>query len=78
MKRWKRLHCPHSNVRGIYGDEINHTPGFRRNECLDCERLLDGPVIMSRDPMYRTVPTVEHDGHVYGITDTGPYDIGEV
>jgi hypothetical protein len=37
-------HCPHTHVRGIYGDEINHTPGYRRNECLDCGRLLDGPV----------------------------------
>jgi len=31
-------------VRGIYGDEINRTPGFRRMQCRDCGRLLDGPV----------------------------------
>lgn len=39
-----RRHCPHDRVRGIYGDEINHTPGFRRNQCLDCGQFLDGPV----------------------------------
>lgn len=43
--RWReRRHCPHSDVRGIYGDEINYTPGFRRMQCSDCGRLLDGPV----------------------------------
>lgn len=49
--RWwqflKRRHCPHVRVQGIYGDAINHTPGFRRNYCLDCGRLLDGPVSIS-------------------------------
>lgn len=40
----RRKHCPHVRLRGIYGDEINHTPGYRRNQCLDCGRLLDGPV----------------------------------
>lgn len=49
--RWwqirKRLHCPHNQLRGIYGDRINHTPGFRRNECMDCGSLLDGPVSIS-------------------------------
>lgn len=39
-----KKHCPHSNLRGIYGDEINHTPGNRRLICLDCYRYLDGPV----------------------------------
>ena len=43
----ERRHCPHSRLRGIYGDEINHTPGFRRLECLDCGRLLNGPVILA-------------------------------
>lgn len=50
MKWWefsKRRHCPHVHVRGIYGDEINHTPGYRRNQCLTCGRLLDGPVQIS-------------------------------
>lgn len=46
--RWWQLrrkwHCPHVHVRGIYGDEINATPGFRRVQCLTCGRLLDGPV----------------------------------
>jgi hypothetical protein len=36
-------HCRHDNVRGIYGDEINHVGGWR-NQCLDCTRYLDGPV----------------------------------
>ena len=40
----RRKHCPHSDLRGIYGDEINHTPGGRRLECRDCGRLLDGHV----------------------------------
>lgn len=44
MKRRERKHCPHSRLRGIYGDEINRTPGYRRLQCLDCERYLDGPV----------------------------------
>ncbi len=43
MNRRQRRHCPHSDVRGIYGDEINHTPGGRRLQCRDCGRLLDGP-----------------------------------
>lgn len=41
-----RRHCPHSRVRGIFGDEINHTAGYRRNKCVDCGRLLDGPVLI--------------------------------
>lgn len=45
----QRKHCPHVNLRGIYGDEINHTPGYRRNQCRDCGRLLDGPVSISRE-----------------------------
>lgn len=40
----RNSHCPHSNLRGIYGDEINHTPGYRRLQCNDCGRFLDGPV----------------------------------
>lgn len=49
--RWwhsrRKRHCPHVRVLGIYGDAINHTPGFRRNRCQDCGRLLDGPVSIS-------------------------------
>lgn len=40
----QQLHCAHVTVRGIYGDEINHTPGGRRIQCMDCGALLDGPV----------------------------------
>lgn len=46
--RWReRRHCAHSRLRGIYGDEINHTPGYRRLQCRDCGRLLDGPVMLA-------------------------------
>lgn len=44
MKFWRRNRCPHVHIRGIYGDEINHTPGYRRLRCIDCGLLLDGPV----------------------------------
>ena len=41
-RRWR---CPHSRLRGIYGDEVTFaTPRFARLECLDCGRFLDGPV----------------------------------
>lgn len=43
----KRLRCPHSNLRGIYGDEIIMA-GYRRLRCLDCRAYLDGPVILAR------------------------------
>lgn len=55
MIRWwqfkKRAACPHSNLRGIYGDEII-TARFKRLWCADCGRLLDGPVSLAscRDP----------------------------
>lgn len=42
-----RRHCPHTRLEGIYGDAINHTPGARRLQCLDCGRLLDGPVMLA-------------------------------
>jgi len=47
--QWRRprAHCPHGDLRGIYGDEINHTPGGRRLQCLDCGELLDGPVSLA-------------------------------
>lgn len=47
MSVFGRLRCPHSNLRGIFGEEINHTPGGRRLECLDCRALLDGPVVLA-------------------------------
>lgn len=46
-ERRKRKHCPHSRLRGFYGDKANHTPGFRHLECLDCGRFLDGPVALA-------------------------------
>ena len=45
--RRRRKHCPHSRLRGIYGDEINRTPGFRRLICRDCCTPLDGPVALA-------------------------------
>ena len=36
--------CPHLHLRGVYGDEINHTPGYRRIRCRDCGQALDGHV----------------------------------
>jgi hypothetical protein len=47
MKGSERRHCPHGSLRGIYGDEINHTPGYRRLQCRDCGRFLDGPAFLS-------------------------------
>lgn len=47
MRRRDRKRCPHSNLRGIYGDEINHTPRFSRLQCRDCGQLLDGPVMLA-------------------------------
>ena len=41
---WRR-HCPHFQLRPIYGDEINQH-GFRL-ECLACGRLIDGPVSLA-------------------------------
>lgn len=51
-----KRHCPHSNLVGIYGDRINHTPGGRRLLCNDCGSLLDGPVSPSRDRAAMTIP----------------------
>lgn len=46
-QRRRRRHCPHARLRGIYGDEINRTPGGQRLCCLHCGALLDGPVAMA-------------------------------
>ena len=43
---WRqRRRCPHSNLRGIYGDEINARRS--RLECRDCRRFIDGPVSLA-------------------------------
>lgn len=47
MSKYHWSRCPHTNLRGIYGDEINRTPKGRRLRCEDCGRLLDGPVSLS-------------------------------
>ena len=41
--------CPHLHLRGVYGDEINHTPGYRRIRCTDCGQALDGHVRIAED-----------------------------
>lgn len=46
-RAWRR--CPHIRLRGIYGDEINHSAGYRL-ECVVCGRLLDGPVYYATEP----------------------------
>lgn len=50
MIRWwqfrKRAACPHSKLRPIHGDEIV-AAGYKRLDCLDCRRLLDGPVVIA-------------------------------
>ena len=38
----RKKNCPHSNLRGIYGDEICHT--HSRLQCRSCGRYIDGPV----------------------------------
>ena len=48
MRRRDRKRCPHSNLRGIYGDEVIFaTPRFSRLQCNDCGRFLDGPVMLA-------------------------------
>lgn len=41
-----RRRCPHSGLIGIYGDEINSCGGYRLY-CEDCDRFLDGPVLLT-------------------------------
>lgn len=43
---FKVSRCPHANIRGIYGDEINQSGGYRL-VCRDCGLLLDGPVSLA-------------------------------
>lgn len=43
----RRLHCPHSRLDGIYGDEINHVGGYRL-QCLDCHAFIHGPVSLAQ------------------------------
>lgn len=42
MNIFKRNRCPHANIRGVYGDEIIFVAGWRRLQCVDCGRYLDG------------------------------------
>ena len=52
MYKWyefkKRYRCPHVNLQGLYGDAIYYIGDNKyRNLCLDCGKLLDGPVSIS-------------------------------
>lgn len=38
-----RRRCPHSQLMGVYGDEITYV-GWWRIWCRGCGRYLDGPV----------------------------------
>jgi hypothetical protein len=42
MRWWRRPPCRHDNLRGIYGDEINRTPGYARSQCRDCGVIFPG------------------------------------
>lgn len=46
MSRRDRRRCPHSNLEGTYGDEINRVGGLRLY-CHDCHRYLNGPVSLA-------------------------------
>lgn len=52
IKRWwvrRRYlrHCPHSELRAIYGDEI-HAVGGWRLRCRICGRYLYGPASLAK------------------------------
>lgn len=64
MMRWwefrKRSRCPHSRLKGIYGDEII-AAGYARLWCRDCGKLLDGPVHLANARRGEWAEGVEHD-----------------
>jgi hypothetical protein len=47
VNRRERRRCPHSDLRPIYGDEINQVGGSRL-QCRTCGQYLDGPVSLAR------------------------------
>jgi hypothetical protein len=47
QRRKDRKHCPHSNLRPIYGDEIYQAGGYRLH-CRDCRQLVGGPVALAK------------------------------
>lgn len=61
-------HCSHTEIRGIYGDEIHACHGYRL-QCLDCKSFLEGPAALAnvvRDPqmllsVHREVVTKHHE-----------------
>lgn len=60
----KPARCPHARIRGIYGDEIIYTPRWRRLQCLDCGRLLNGPVSLATH--------ISINGGIFPVEGYGP------
>lgn len=50
MRFWRWLTCTHKNLRGVYGDEIIFTAGWRRIACTDCGKYLNRPLTALGDP----------------------------
>jgi hypothetical protein len=47
LGRRARRRCPHSDLQGIYGDEVVAV-GWWRLWCRGCRRFVDGPVSLAR------------------------------
>jgi len=52
MSIFKWCRCPHANIRGVYGDEIIFAANWRRLQCIDCGRYLDGPLSLANNHTY--------------------------
>lgn len=62
-----RRRCPHSNLGGIYGDEIRAV-GYWRLFCGDCGRYLDGPVGLVTLRQRERPPVTEGGTHIANPT----------
>jgi hypothetical protein len=56
---WTTKKCPHVDVKGIYGDEVNRAGG-KRLWCADCGQLLEGPVSIAEDRQMLLKAPQEH------------------
>jgi hypothetical protein len=45
--RTARRRCPHSDLQGVYGDEVR-AAGWYRLWCRACHRFVDGPVSLAQ------------------------------
>lgn len=43
---WRKSRCPHTEIIGIYGDEITMAGGYRLR-CAKCRKRLYGPVSLA-------------------------------